>query len=410
MSSNIATKITELANLKQLDRESIRTIIEESIMTAINKKLKPENDLRVICDFDTNYIAICFNKLVVENDDSLGQISYGEARQSNSHIQLGDLIPVEIPLQNLEPKVIKIAREEILRRIKKLEEDRKMFDFEKQKNQIVYGKVRKQDYNGYVIDIGFADALLPIEEQMQNEYYKIGDFVRAYVLNIRKKGNDLVVILSRAHPEFVKKLFEMEIPEIANGDLEIKKIIRDPGVHCKVAIDIKNKSIDALGSCIGPKAVRLEQIRKELHGEQIDIVIWDEVPETLIKNAIGVDLIEQVYIAEKGKFARVIVNEKNKSLAIGNLGKNVKLAAKLTDYKLDIYTLEEFEDKISEERRITSHVTELDGVTLKIADILKEHAYTSVQDIYEASVKELCEIEGIGEKTAIKIKEAAERF
>jgi N utilization substance protein A len=285
-----------------------------------------------------------------------------------------------------------------------------MFDYEKQKFQVVSGKVRKNDFNGYVVDIGYADALLPLEEQVDEEYYKAGDIIRAFVVNIRKRKNDVVVILSRTRPEFVMKLFESEIPEITTNDVEVKKIVREPGIRTKVAVASLNAEIDAMAACLGPKGIRIEQIRKELNGELIDIVLWDESPEQLIANAIGPDLVEKVYLAERGKFARIIVQDANKNLAIGKKGKNVKLAAKLTDFKLDIYTEEEFEDKISEERRITSHISDLDGVSSKVAEILKEHGYTSVQDIYDASIDELCNLEGLGKKTAEKIKESANYF
>jgi N utilization substance protein A len=229
-------------------------------------------------------------------------------------------------------------------------------------------------------------------------------------LNVRKKGRDLVVVLSRAHPEFVKKLLELEVPEIIAGDIEIKRIIREPGVRTKIAVIAKKEATDAVGSCLGPKGVRIESLKKELRGELIDILEWDENPETMIANAIGPDLIEKVYITTKGKFARVIVTTENKNLAIGKAGKNVRLAAKLTDYKLDIFTKEEYEEKIAEERRITSHVNELDGVSAKISEILKVHGYTSVQDIFDASIVELTNIEGIGKNTATKIKEASKHF
>lgn len=410
MSSNLLGIITELAKVRQLDQSRLREVIVESLTNAISKKLKPENELEIIADYNSNYLAVKFKKVVVDKDESLGQISLQDAYEYKMDPKIGDIIEVELPVSALEPKLVKIAREEIGIKIKHLEEERKMFDYEKQKNQIVYGKIKKIDYNGYKVDINFAEALLPIEEQIEEEYYKVGDYIRAYVLNVRKKGSELIVILSRAHPEFVKRLLEIEVPEISSGELDVKKIIREPGIRTKVAIFSKNKALDAVGCCLGPKGIRVEQIKKELHGEAIDILEWSEDPEIMIANAIGPELIERVYITEKGKFARIIVTEENKNLAIGKMGKNVRLAAKLTDYKLDIYTKEEFEEKIAEERRITSHVSELDGVSTKIADILKEHGYTSVQDIYSASTNELCNIEGIGQKIAERIKEAAKHF
>lgn len=410
MSANLMASLSELAALKQLDKEKLAEIIKDGLYQAISKKLLNENELEIEADFDTNWVAAKFKRIVVERDMSLGEISLEEAQQFDEKLELGDKIPVEIPISEFEPKVIKNARKAILERIRMLEEDRIMFDYENQKNQIVSGKIRKDDYNGYLVDIGYADALLPKDEQIEDEFYKVGDMIRAYVVNIRKRKNDVIVILSRTRPEFVKKIFESEIPEINSDDIEIKKIVREPGIRTKVSVHSKDENIDATAACLGPHGVRIESIRNELNGELIDIVLWDDSSEQLIANAIGPDLVEKVYLAERGKFARIIVNEENKNLAIGKKGKNVKLAAKLTDFKLDIYTEEEFEEKISEERRITSHVSDLDGVTAKVAEVLKTHGYTSVQDIYEGSIEELCHLEGLGKKTAAKIKESSKYF
>lgn len=410
MSANLMSSLAELANLKQLDKEKLTEIIKEGLYQAVSKKLLLENELEIIADFDTNKILAKFKKIVVERDVTLGEISLEDAGYYEDDVELGDTIPVEMAIYEFEPKVIRNARKAILEKIKLLEEDRIMYDYENQKNQIVSGKVRKVDYNGYVLDIGYADALLPVEEQIEEEFYKVGDMVRAYVVNIRKRKNDVIVILSRTRAEFVKRIFETEIPEINSGEIEIKKIVREPGMRTKVAVKSNEPKIDALASCLGPKGMRIEQIRKELNEELIDIILWDNSPEQFIANAIGQDLVEKVYLAQRGKFARIIVAEKSKNLAIGKKGKNVKLAAKLTEYKLDIFTEEEFEDKISEERRITSHVSDLDGVTPKIAEILKVHGYTSVQDIHVAGVDELCHLEGLGKKTVTKIKESANYF
>ena len=410
MSANLMASLSELAALKQLDKDKLTEIIKDGLYQAISKKLLNENELEIEADFDTNWVVAKFKRIVVERDMSLGEISLEEAQQLDEKLELGDKIPVEISISEFEPKVIRNARKAILERIRMLEEDRIMFDYENQKHQLISGKIRKDDYNGYLVDIGYADALLPKDEQIEDEFYKVGDMIRAYVVNIRKRKNDVIVILSRTRPEFVKKIFESEIPEINSSDIEIKKIVREPGIRTKVSVHSKDENIDATAACLGPHGVRIESIRNELNGELIDIVLWDDSSEQLIANAIGPDLVEKVYLAERGKFARIIVNEKNKNLAIGKKGKNVKLAAKLTDFKLDIYTEEEFEEKISEERRITSHVSDLDGVTSKVAEVLKTHGYTSVQDIYEASIDELCHLEGLGKKTAAKIKESSKYF
>jgi len=410
MNLNIMGSLAELANLKQLDKEKLTSIIKEGLYQAISKKMILDNELEITTDYNTNKIIARFNRIVVERDTTLGEISFEDARMIDEDLELGDTIPVEMNISEFEPKVIRNARKAILERIKLLEEDRIMFDYENQKNQLVSGKITKDDFNGYLVNIGYADALLSKEEQVEDEYYKVGDIIRCYVVNIRKRKKDVIVILSRTRPEFVKKIFESEIPEITSEEIEIKKIVREPGIRTKVSVHSNNAEVDATAACLGPHGVRIEAIRKELNGELVDIVVWDSTPEQLIANAIGTDLVEKVYLADRGKFARIIVNRDNKNLAIGKKGKNVKLAAKLTDYKLDIYTEEEFEEKISEERRITSHVSDLDGVSSKVAEVLKTHGYTSVQDIYEASIKELCNLEGLGKKTAEKIKESSKYF
>ncbi|MDP8323108.1 MAG: transcription termination factor NusA [Candidatus Stygibacter australis] len=410
MSTNLMGSLAALANLKQLGLEEIEEIIKESIDGAVSKKLTSENELEVITDFKTGIIEIRFVRIVVERDMNLGEISLEEAQERNQHLELGDKITAKLSLIDFEPKMIKTIRRSILERMKALEEDRIRGDFERQKNQIVMGKVTKSDYNGYSVDIGYAEALLPPDEQIDEEYYKPGDMIRAYVIDIRKRKTDSMIILSRTSPEFVMKLFEMEIPEISTQEIVIKKIVREPGIKTKVAVEAINKAIDPTAACLGPKGVRIDIIRKELNDELVDIVIWDNSPEQLVANAIGPDLVERVYLADRGKFARVIVDIKNKNQAIGKKGKNVKLAAKLTDFKLDIYTESEFEDKIAEERRVTSHISDLDGVTSKLAEILKRYGYTSVQDVFEASVDELCNLEGLGKKTAQKLKESAEYF
>ena len=410
MNSNIMGSLAELANLKQLDKEKLNSIIKEGLYQAISKKMILDNELEITTDYNTNKIIARFNRIVVERDTSLGEISFEDSNMIDDDLQLGDSIPVEMNISEFEPKVIRNERKAIIERIKLLEEDRIISDYENQKNQLVSGKIRKDDFNGYLVNIGYADALLSKEEQVEDEYYKVGDVIRCYVVDIRKRKKDVIVILSRTRPEFVKKIFESEIPEITSGEIEIKRIVREPGMRTKVSVHSNNTEVDATAACLGPHGVRIEAIRKELNGELVDIVVWDSAPEQLIANAIGTDLVEKVYLADRGKFARIIVNKDNKNLAIGKKGKNVKLAAKLTDFKLDIYTEEEFEDKISEERRITSHVSDLDGVSSKVAEVLKTHGYTSVQDIYEASIKELCNLEGLGKKTAEKIKESSKYF
>jgi len=237
----------------------------------------------------------------------------------------------------------------------------------------------------------------------------VGENIKAYVVNIRSGKDGVVIVLSRTNPEFVKKLFEAEIPEIFTGEIKIRKIVREPGIRTKVELETANPKIDPVIACVGPKGTRIDSIRKELHGEQIDIVIHSDDPEKMVENALGVTGIKRVII-ERNHSASVIVEESDKVMAIGKQGKNVKLAAKLVGLKIDIYTMPEYEEKMAKERRTISHIAELDGVTPKIAEVLRQAGYTSVQDVYMASIEELRNLEGMGQKTAERLKEAAKYF
>jgi len=411
MSTNILDAVVKLAAIKQLDKELIQSLIMEAIESTLSKRLEPENELQIYVEENSGQIKVRFHCLVVDLESKLGEISLDEARRDfDKHAELGQYVTKTMSLHEFEPKLVKTAQKNIQDKIRLLEEEKIQNDFNKQKNTIVTGKIKSIDDNGgYRIDIGYTDALLPTDEQIENEFYRVGDNIKAYVVNIRAHQSSVTIILSRTNPEFVKKLFEAEIPEVYDGTIKIHKIVREPGIRTKVEIESVDPKLDPVAVCIGTKGNRIENIRKELHGEQIDIVVHDEDAEKMIQRALGIENVQRVLI-ERNRSASVIVDEPDKVVAIGKQGKNVKLAAKLVGMKIDIFTMEEFEDKLAKERRTVSHITDLDGVNAKIAEILRHAGYTSVQDIYAASVEELCNLEGVGQKTAERLKEAARYF
>jgi len=411
MSINTIEALSKLAAIKQLDTGMIQNIILESVTSILQKRLEPEAELQVFVDELSGSVKVKFKSLVVEREESFGQISLIDARNEyNPKAQVGEYIEKTMSLYEFEPKLVKTVQKLIQDRIRLLEDDKIQNDFNKQKHTIVTGRIKAiDDFGGYIIDIGHTDALLPIDEQIENEFYRVGENIKAYIVNIRTGKGGIVIILSRTNPEFVKKLFEAEIPAIFSGEIKIRKIVREPGIRTKVELETVDPKIDPIVACVGPKGTRIDSLRKELHGEQIDIVVHSDDPEKMIENALGVEGIKRVII-ERNHSASVIVDEADKLMAIGKQGKNVKLAAKLVGMKIDIYTMAEFEEKMAKERRTISHITEMDGVTPKIAEALKQAGYTSVQDIYMASVEELCNIEGMGQKTAERLKEAAKYF
>ncbi len=411
MSVNILDAVMKLAALKQLDGAVIQEIIVDSITSTLAKRLEPEHELEVYVDEETEAIKVRYKTLVVELETGLGEMSLSEARDYyDAEAELGDYVQKEMTLLDFEPKLVKTAQKLIQDRIRSLEDEKIQNDFDKQKYTIVSGKIKSiDDVGAYRIDLGYTDALLPLDEQIENEYYRVHDNIKAYVTNIRSGSRGVTVILSRTNPEFVKRLFEAEIPAIFSGDIKIRKIVREPGIRSKVELEAINPKIDPVKECVGPRGTRIDSIRKELHGEQIDIVVHSEDIEKMIENALGIPNVKRV-IVERNRAARVILDEADKVVAIGKQGKNVKLAAKLTGLKIDIFTTEEYEEKLAKERRTVSHVNELDGVTAKTAEVLRSAGYTSVQDIFQASISELSALEGLGQKTAEKLKESAKYF
>ena len=411
MSANMLDALNKLAAIKQLNKDTIQTIILEAVTSTLQKRLEPEAGLQVYIDELAGCVKVKFKSLVVEREEGLGQISLIDARNDYYHnVQLGAYIEKTMTLSEFEPKIVKTVQKIIQDKIRQLEEEKIQNDFNKQKHTIVTGKIKAiDDYGGYIIDTGHVDALLPVDEQIENEFYRVGDNIKAYVVNIRTQKDGVVIILSRTNPEFVKKLFEAEIPAIFSGEIKIRKIVREPGIRTKVELEAEDPKVDPIVACVGPKGTRIDSLRKELHGEQIDIVLHSDDPEKMIENALGVEGIKRVII-ERNHSASVILDEADKLMAIGKQGKNVKLAAKLVGMKIDIYTMAEFEEKMAKERRTVSHITELDGVTPKIAETLKQAGYTSVHDIYTDSLEELCNLEGMKQKTAERLKEAAKYF
>ncbi|MFA5509476.1 MAG: transcription termination factor NusA [Candidatus Cloacimonadaceae bacterium] len=410
MSANIMDAVLKLAAIKQLDKDRIQVIIEEAIFSTLEKRLGPENELEVYSDDERGTFKVKYLCKVVEVEENLGEIALASARAIDADAQLDDMLPREMSLQEFEPKLVKNAQRIIQEKIKALEDEKIQNDYNKLKDTVVMGRIRSVDENmGYRIDISRTDALLPREEQIENEFYRVGENIRAYVVNIRSHQSHITIILSRTNPEFVKKLFEAEIPEIAEGKIQIRKIVRDPGTRTKIELGVMDPKVDPIGACIGPKGTRIDGIRRELHNEQIDIVVHNDDVEQMVQNALGVEEVYNV-IVDRGRAATVIMSEENKVIAIGKQGKNVKLAAKLIGMKIDIFTKHEYEEKMAKDRRTISHVDELDGVTPKIAESLKNAGYTSVQDIYSATLDELQGLDGVGLKTAERLKEAAKHF
>ena len=281
------------------------------------------------------------------------EINLEDAKKQNKKVKEGDTIEIEIVPRNFGRIAAQTAKQVIVQKIREAERNMVYSEYNDRKGEIVSGIVQKSDGGTVVLDLGKLEGIMLVKDQIPTETYKVNDKVRAYVVNVEKgaKGAPQVLV-SRSHPDFVRKLFEFEIPEIYEGLIEIKSISRDAGSRSKVAVYSTNENIDPVGSCVGQKGIRIQNIINELKGEKIDVIEWDEDPAVFISAALLPAQVMAVDIKEEEKFAQVIVPDDQLSLAIGKSGQNARLAARLTNWKIDIKSESQFREILANQEEV----------------------------------------------------------
>ena len=292
------------------------------------------------------------------NDDAL-EISLEEAKKINQELEIGDNVEVEIIPKDFGRIAAQTAKQVIVQKLREAERDILYTEFNDRKGEIVSGIIQKADKNIVVMDLGRLEGVMPPKEQIPTENYKVNDKIKGYVLDVERgeKGAPQVIV-SRSHPDFVRKLLEFEIPEIYEGLIEIKNVSRDPGYRSKVAVYSQNPDIDPVGSCVGQRGIRIQNIINELNGEKIDVIEWNNDPSIFISTSLLPAKILAVDIKEEEKFAQVIVPDDQLSLAIGKSGQNVRLAVKLTGWKIDIKTETQFREILSQQQEDETEINE----------------------------------------------------
>ena len=287
-------------------------------------------------------------KEVMENaNDPALEISLKEARKINKDANIGDSVGVEIVPRDFGRIAAQTAKQVIIQKLREAERDVIFSEFNDRKGEIVSGLIQKADHNIVVMDLGKLEGVMPAKEQIPTEHYHVNDKIKGYVLDVERgaKGAPQVIV-SRSHPDFVRKLLEFEIPEIYEGVIEIKSVSRDPGYRSKIAVYSPDPNIDPVGSCVGQKGVRIQNVINELNGEKIDVIEWNEDPSIYIASSLLPAQILAVDIKEEEKFAQVIVPDDQLSLAIGKSGQNARLAARLTNWKIDIKSETQFREML----------------------------------------------------------------
>ncbi len=336
--------LEELEKDKGIEKAYLLESIETALVTAYKRNFDALDNVKVVMDEKTGATHVYSIKEVMEraNDEAL-EISLEDARKINKELQIGDSVEVEIVPKDFGRIAAQTAKQVIIQKLREAERNIIYTEFNDRKGEIVSGSIQKADKNIVILDLGKLEGIMPTKEQMPTEKYKVNDKIKGYVLDVERgeKGAPQVIV-SRSHPDFVRKLLEFEIPEIYEGVIEIKSISRDPGYRSKVAVYSENENIDPVGSCVGQRGVRIQNIINELSGEKIDVIEWNPDPAIFIASSLLPAQILAVDIKEEEKFAQVVVPDDQLSLAIGKSGQNARLAAKLTNWKIDIKSETQF--------------------------------------------------------------------
>ncbi len=351
-SSELIIAMDELEKEKGIKKEYLLEAIETALVTAYKRNFDSAENVKVTMDKETGEIHVYAEKDIVERpedvENSKLQICLDEAKKINKTLEIGDKAEIEQVPKNFGRIAAQTAKQVIVQKIREASRNFLFDEFNERKGEIVSGIVQKADGGIVVLDLGKLEGVMPVKEQIPTEKYKVNDKIRAYILDVERgvKGSPQVIV-SRANNDFVRKLFELEIPEIYEGLIEIKGVSRDPGNRCKLAVYSQNENIDPVGSCVGQKGIRIQNIINELNGEKIDVIEWSEDPAIYISAALLPAEVMAVDVKAEEKFAQVIVRDDQLSLAIGKSGQNARLAARLTNWKIDIKSESQFREMLA---------------------------------------------------------------
>ena len=412
MSREILLLVDALAREKNVAREVVFGALENALASAMKKRFKEDADIRVTIDRVTGEHEGYRRWLVVPDDAGLQepdqQELWSDAQEIVPGIEVGEYIEESLEPEEFGRIGAQAAKQAILQRIRDAEREQVLNDFLERGENIVSGTVKRMEKGDAIIETGKIEARLPRSEMIPKENIRVGDRIRAWVLRVDHAARGQQVILSRTAPEFIRQLFENEVPEIEQGLLEIKAAARDPGVRAKIAVIAYDKRIDPIGTCVGMRGSRVTAVRNELGGEQVDIVLWAEDPAEFVIGALAPAHVESIVVDEDKHAMDVVVDAENLPKAIGARGQNVRLASELTGWQINIMTPEESQNRQEEERSglRETFISRLD-VDEEVADILIDEGFTGLEEIAYVPMQELLEIEAFDEDTINELRTRA---
>ena len=401
-----------VAREKSIDKEIVISAMANAIEKAAKSRYGQETNVHVQVDPKTGDINLKRLLQVVEQvDDYNTQIALELARDKEPSIELGDYISEPLPPMDFGRIAAQSAKQVIVQQVRDAERDRQFEEFKDRVGEIINGTVKRVEYGNVIVDLGRGEAIIRRDETIPRENFRYGDRVRAYLYDVRREQRGPQIFLSRTHPQFMTKLFTMEVPEIYDGIIEIKSVARDPGSRAKIAVISNDSSIDPVGACVGMRGSRVQAVVGELQGEKIDIIPWQPDAASFIVNALQPAEVAKVVLDEDAERIEIVVPDDQLSLAIGRRGQNVRLASQLTGWDIDIMTeQDESERRQAEFEASAGAFMEALNVDEMVAQLLASEGFSNVEEVAYVDMLEIASIEGFDDETAEELQARAREF
>ena len=411
MSREILLLVDVLAREKNVPRETVFGALEQALASASKKRINDEADVRVAIDRNSGDFETFRRWIVVADEEYLNeemQIPLSEALQQDTEVEIGDYLEEELEPVDFGRIGAQAAKQVILQKIRDAERDQILNDFLERKEHLVTGTIKRMERGNAIIETGKIEALLPREHMIPRENLRVGDRVKAFLLRVDRQARGPQLILSRTAPEFIIKLFAVEVPEVDDGLLEIKAAARDPGLRAKIAVKSNDQRIDPIGTCVGMRGMRVTAVTNELAGERVDIVLWSDDAAQFVVGALAPAEVISVVVDEEKHSMDVVVDEANLAIAIGRGGQNVRLASEMTGWAINLMTEEESQTRVAaESAAIRVLFMEKLDVDEDIANILFEEGFSTLEEVAYVPLHEMLEIEAFDEATVQELRERA---
>ncbi|HPU85742.1 MAG TPA: transcription termination factor NusA [Candidatus Latescibacteria bacterium] len=405
---DVLEALRQVAREKNVTMDLVIDTLEEGLLSAAKKKFGLSDNIDVEVDQNTGEIVIWAHKAVVEKvEDPAIEISLADAKKIDPEAAIGEGVAQPIPFTAFGRMAIQSAKQMLIQKVREAERQRVYETFREAISDIRIGTAQQVLRGDVIVDLGRAEGILPVSEQIPRDRYRQKDTVRAYVKDVLKDTKGPQVILSRTHPGFLERLFQMEVPEVYDGTVEVIAVARDPGSRAKVAVASRDDRVDPVGACIGQKGMRIQQVVRELNNERVDIIEWSPDPVVFFQRSLAPAEIQRVEVDQDRQTMIAIVDEDQLSIAIGRGGQNARLAAQLTGWRVEIMTEEQYAKKKERDGFLRVPVSELPGSTPAVAQALTEAGISSALELSERSAVEIADIAGISAERAAQLLDEA---